>query len=107
VGWAFTGVVDLTTDPPFSRPIPAEVTLYGSHVATELGERLAGVPTSGDGAYDLRYRAAVDDPTDYPFYNVVVADPAYEVTRAESASGGQATDNGWLQFEAIPPGAYP
>ncbi|MFQ5857774.1 MAG: right-handed parallel beta-helix repeat-containing protein, partial [Anaerolineae bacterium] len=106
-GWAFTGLVDLTTGPPFPRPIPAEVSLYGSQVASELGERLAGVPTSGDGAYELRYGGAGDEPIDYRFYNVVVADPAYEVTSAASASGGRATDDGWIQFEALPPGAYP
>ncbi len=107
VGWAFIGYVDLTTDRPFPWPIPAEVTLYGSDEATELGERLASVPTNSDGTYEIRYGTAEDAPTEYTYHNVVVADPAYDVVSAESGSGGRVTDDGWIQFETLPPGIYP
>ena len=105
VGWLFTGRVDFTADSPFPRPIPAEVGLYGSQEASELGERLVGVPTNSDGTYELRYGATADTLGQYAYYNLAVVDPSYEVRSADSASGGRITDRGWIQFEMPPASA--
>jgi len=96
---SFSGRVDFTPDSPFPRPIPVEVGLYGSQEATELGERLASVPTNSDGTYELRYGVTDDTIGQYAYYNLAVVDPAYEVEGAESGSGGRVTDELWIQFE--------
>ncbi|GEM_PF-887528 len=95
----FTGRVDFTPDSPFPRPIPVEVGLYGSQEANELGERLVSVPTSSDGAYELRYGGAVETGGEYAYFNLALVDPACEVESAESGSGGRVTEGLWIQFE--------
>ena len=95
----FTGQVDFTPDSPFPRPVPIEVSLYGSQEANELGERLVSAPTNSDGTYELRYGGAAETSGEYAYYNLALVDPAYEVDSAESGSGGHVTDQLWIQFE--------
>ena len=108
----FLGFVNTLTDPPLGNPIPAAnvlVRLYGSESPEQLGRILASTHTGENGVYTLSYDFAGPAATEqapYEFLHIVVADTHYNVIQAMSRSGGQVTEQRWIQFHLPPPGEY-
>jgi len=115
--WQFSGHVFQYTDPPM-YPLPAaegvEVSLYGSHSAGELQELLARTWSQEDGGYTAAITVSVPfTPTqvvasqgDFPYLILAISDPRVQVKSADSGSGGEVTESGWIVFQEAGTGQY-
>lgn len=107
--WEFSGHLYLEVEPdPVPPPPEVMVGLFGSDNAQELGEPLATAASEGDGAFFLAYAspASAGPAQEYAYLNLAVVEAEYQVQAAWSKSGGEATEQGWLQFQQPAPGHY-
>ena len=101
----FTGQVFEGEPDDRSHPAPhVPVGLLKAAITCEEGLLVAEAVTNEEGRFDLEHLAPAGDDGDAPYYNVMVLDPDFQVAGAQSESGGQPTNQGWLQFENPPAG---
>jgi len=81
-----------------SEPWPhAPVGLLKAVISCEEGLVVAEVETDDWGYFELGHVTPVEE--DAPYYNLIVPSEDIHIVGAESMSGGQPTNQGWLQFE--------
>ena len=98
IGRVFIGEVGDRSEPAPRVPVG----LLLPAITCEEGLRVAEILTDDQGRFELAHVApAGEEP---PYFNVIVGDPDFRVIGALSESGGQSTDQGWLQFTLPPAG---